>query len=120
MLVDSDVIIWYLRGFPPARPYVEDKNFSCSTISYMEVLRGAKNKKELKQIISFFKQSTILPITPAISQKAQYYVEQFSLSHSIELQDALIAATAIENSIELVTANMKHYKPIPNLKLKQF
>lgn len=122
MILDSDVIIWYLRGLSSARPYLEQKGFSCSVISYLEVLQGSKNKKEQQEIIKFFKimQANIIQISPNISLKAQYYVEEFGLSHSMVLQDAIIAATAIENSLSLVTSNTKHYKQIPNLKLTNF
>ncbi len=48
------------------------------------------------------------------------YVEEYYLSNAMELADALIAATCINVSEMLLTANDKHYKHIPNLQLKKF
>ena len=54
------------------------------------------------------------------STRAMIYVEEYSLSHSMELSDALIAATCVNNSEILLTANDKHYKFIPNIQVKKF
>jgi predicted nucleic acid-binding protein len=48
------------------------------------------------------------------------YVEEFFLSHTMEMADALIASTAVNLSEVLVTANEKHYKHRPNIHIKKF
>ena len=62
----------------------------------------------------------ILPINEDISFRAAEYVELFGLSNSMEMADALIASTCIENGESLFTANDKHYKVIEKLNLKAF
>ena len=52
--------------------------------------------------------------------RSMLYVEEFSLSHSMQLADALIAATAVQYNEVLLTANDKHYRHIPNIQLKRF
>ncbi len=52
--------------------------------------------------------------------RKRIYIEEYHLSNSMELADALIAATCINNSELLLTANEKHYKHIPNIQLKKF
>lgn len=47
-------------------------------------------------------------------------VKQFSLSHAMQLADALIAATALDVGLSLLTANDKHYKMIEHLDYKVF
>jgi len=47
-------------------------------------------------------------------------VEEYSLSSNLRLGDAIIAATATENNLTLVSDNEKHFKPIKELKLKVF
>lgn len=48
------------------------------------------------------------------------FVEEYSLSHSVRAGDAIIAATAIENNLSLITANYEHFKPIKELSLCVF
>ena len=59
----------------------------------------------------------VFPITEKISN---YFIDlmiNYSLSHNLDLPDALIASTAIINDLELYTLNLKHFKYIQNLKL---
>ena len=88
----------------------------------MEIVQGMRNKSELS---SFIKQLTkwdanIIQISKDISTRAMIYVEEYFLSSSMELADALIAATCVNNSEILLTANEKHYKHIPTMQMKKF
>ncbi len=88
----------------------------------MEIIQGMKNKDEFK---IFQKQMlrwniNIIQIDQEISSRAMFYVQEYSLSHSMMLADALIAATVVQNSEILITANDKHYKFIPNIECKKF
>jgi predicted nucleic acid-binding protein len=49
-----------------------------------------------------------------------FYVEQHFLSHSLQLADVLITATAVAYSLPIFTANDKHYKSIKGVQLKIF
>jgi predicted nucleic acid-binding protein len=49
-----------------------------------------------------------------------FYVEQHFLSHSMQLADALIGATAIAYGNPVLTGNDKHYKVLKDLKIKRF
>jgi predicted nucleic acid-binding protein len=49
-----------------------------------------------------------------------FLVEDYCLSHSMELGDALIASTALEHQEIIVTGNDKHYKFIPNIQVQKF
>ena len=46
-------------------------------------------------------------------------VEKYCLSHKTDLEDAIIAATAILHRIELYTLNLKDFVFIPEIKLFQ-
>lgn len=46
--------------------------------------------------------------------------KRFCLKITLQLADALIAATAVENEKTLCTANCKHYKCVPDLKMDVF
>lgn len=61
-----------------------------------------------------------LPIQPEISNMAVDLVEHYCLSHKMDIEDALIAATAIFHEIELFTLNLKDFTFIPGIKIYQF
>ena len=96
--------------------------FSISAVSYMELLQGALNKQELLGIKKFINQSktSIITINDEITHLAMEYVENYALSDSMELADALIAAASVVNDETLCTANGKHYKCIPELQMSVF
>ena len=123
MLVDSDVLIWYLRGLPKAAQFLHAlPALQLSAVSYIELVQGMRNKRELETLKADLDQrrAILLPITEAISVRAVTLVENHFHSHALQLADALIAATAIEHGLSLATANDKHYRVITNLHLEVF
>jgi predicted nucleic acid-binding protein len=123
MLVDSDVIIWYMRGSAKAlRAIAGLDDFSMSIVTYIELVQGLRSKAELNALRNFLQDRSValLPITESISSNAMFLVEQHHFSHSLGLSDALIAATAVNHGLPLMTANTKHYRIIKNLLLKKF
>ena len=123
VLVDSDVLIWTLRGHAPAVAQMEGlADWHISAVSYMELAQGCRNKAELKAMQKAFKSegSDVLPITQSISDMACNLVEKYALSHSLHMADALIAATAISHSLPLLTANVKHFSAVAGLRVQVF
>lgn len=123
MLVDTDVLIWYMRGNPRAAKVLEKLTGpAISAVTYMELVQGMRNKRELKALRETIRLwgTDILPIDENISHKAMFLVEQHFHSHSLRLADALIGATAIEHGKMLLTANTKHYGIIKELTLERF
>ena len=55
-----------------------------------------------------------------IDYRVSVYIEEYALSSGLLAGDAIIAATAVENSMVLATGNRKHFKPIKDLSLKIF
>ncbi len=48
MLIDTDVLSWYLRGNPKSYDLIENLNqFYISMVSYVELVQGMRNKEEL-------------------------------------------------------------------------
>ncbi len=122
-LVDTDVLIWYLRGNRAAYDLVHSlDHFAISLVTHIELVQGMRNKKELKlfqQTLKSWQVKTVF-INETISAKALFYVEEYCLSHAMQLADALIAATATEYGLTLITANDKHYKMINGLDISVF
>jgi len=123
ILVDTDVLIWYLRGNEKAYKTIEHlESFTISVVTYMELVQGMRNKKELNSLRQALHawNCEILYITEEISAKAMFAVEQHFLSHSMQLADALIGSTAIVHGLPLLTGNDKHYKIMKGLLIKRF
>ncbi len=123
MLIDTDVLIWYLKGNEKARSAIENlSTFSISVVTYMELVQGMRNQRELRELRRALKdwKVIILYIDEEISSKAMFLVERHFLSNSMRLADALIASTALTNGIPILTANDKHYKIVNQLKLEVF
>jgi predicted nucleic acid-binding protein len=112
-----------MRGNEKAKHLIRNTNgFSISVVTYIELVQGLRNKEELSVLRNSFKSwsATIIYINEEISTKAMFLVEQYFLSHSMQLADALIGATSMIYGLPLLTANTKHYKIIKNIILKKF
>ena len=123
MIVDTDVIIWYMKGNQKAYEAIEkSKNFFISVVTYMELVQGMRNRRELNNLRQALHvwNSNILYISEEISVKAMFFVEQNFLSHSIQLADALIGATAIAYGLPILTGNDMHYKILKDIQIKKF
>jgi hypothetical protein len=122
-LFDTDIFIWVQRGNVKATRLMEqaEKRY-LSVQTYMELLQGAENKKQHQQIKSFLATFDFIvqPLTENIGHRACIYIEEYGLSSGLRAADAIIAATATENNLTLVTSNGKHFKPIKDLNLKIF
>jgi predicted nucleic acid-binding protein len=123
MMFDTDIIIWVERGNKKAADLVDsaEERF-ISIMSYMELLQNANNKQQHSVIKDYLKEEEfiILPLSENIGHRALVYVEEYSLSHGISANDAVIAATAIENNQTFASSNSKHFRPIKDLKFKRF
>ncbi len=123
MIIDTDVLIWHLRGNEKAREIIHKSiPFNISVVTYIELIQGMRDKKEMNSLI---KQLTnwnvgIIQIDRNISSRAMIYVEEYYHSSAMELADALIAATCVNSAEILLTGNEKHYKNIPHIQIKKF
>ncbi len=88
----------------------------------MELLQSAKNKTPHMYVKDFITSYgfVVLPFTETIGHRASIYIEEYTLSSGMRAADAVIAATAVENNMALISSNTKHFKAIKDLKLKTF
>jgi predicted nucleic acid-binding protein len=123
MIFDTDILIWVQRGNNKAATLVDQTipRF-ISVQTYMELLQCAASKKQHQVTRDYLRDFNfkIIPFTENIGHRASIYIEEYSMSNGLRAGDAIIAASAIENRITLVTSNRKHYKPIPDLDLHVF
>lgn len=121
VLFDSDVLIWAIRRHAAALDLLEScPERTVSVVSCMEILAGARDKRELAVLRGFLTKFQRLPLTREIGHRAERYVELYALKSAVSPLDALIAATAVENHLPLCTANVKHFRSITDLELHPF
>jgi len=120
VLCDTNILIEFYKG---NKKIIDDlkkigqDNIAISIITTGELMYGALNKTELIKIKKDCESLKILDIDVNISSCFIQIMTIYSLSHKITLPDALIAATALNNNIELFTLNIKDFKFISGLKL---
>jgi hypothetical protein len=123
MMFDTDIFFWIQRGNQKAAKLIDRSTERClSAYSYLELLQNAKNRQQQDYIHDFLSSFGFvsLPLTENIGHRALIYIEAYSRSHGLRAGDAIIAATAAENNMILVSSNAKHFRPIQGLKLKVF
>lgn len=123
ILIDSDVLIWDTRGHPQAKARLAAIDpWRISTITYMELAQGCRDSAELQRLKRGLDRhrTEILPITAAISRRAMVLIDTHARSAGLRLADALIAATALEHQLTLLTGNTRHFNPIDSLGIEAF
>ena len=123
LLIDTDVLIWLLRGKISAKAAVEAcPSVELSAVTYMELAQGVRSKAELRLLRRTVRRGgwRILPLSEAIGHRATVYIERFALSHGLRLADALIAASTVEAAGTLLTGNARHYRCIGEISIKAY
>jgi len=123
MIFDTDIFIWVQRGNGKAARLINrSEERYLSVYSYIELLQSAKNKQQHDCTNDFLSSFgfVVLPLSENIGHRALIYIQEYALSHGLRAGDAIIAATAAENIMTLVSSNAKHFKQIKELKLKIF
>lgn len=120
VIFDTNILIELFRGNVSIKEQVLEMNvttFYISSISYVEFLAGARNKKEAAILTKQLEKYTLLPVTEDIDSLFLEIYNQFLLSHRPQIPDMLIAATALYYDLPLFTLNKKDFHYIPDLKL---
>jgi len=114
ILLDSDIVIQILRRRDIAltehwMQLGESGNLVLySPVTEAEIWHGVR-ASEREAVENLFSALTCVPVDQEIGRKAGDYLRQFHKSHSVELGDALIAASAHVHGLALWTRNRKHY-----------
>ena len=118
MIFGTDVMIWAFRGNAKALDAIDAASErSISAVTYMELLQGVRNKKEMLAMKRFLSTLgfSVLPATANISSRAVAIMEDTALKSDLGVCDALIFATALDTGDTLLSGNAKHFKEVPLL-----
>ena len=106
ILCDTNVLIEFYKGNPAIIQELRQigiAQLAISVIAQAELYYGALNKAELLRIQKHLNLLHNLPIDRQVSSQFIQLMAQYSLSHKLAIPDALIAATALVNDLELYT-----------------
>ena len=120
VLVDTSVIIDYLRGHDGAAEVLEGERvrapLHASEITRLEVLAGMRTNEEggTRSFLSIFIWHSVDTL---IAERAGELGRSWLASHrSIDSADLAIAATAMVTGCKLLTCNVKHFPMFADLK----
>lgn len=117
-LLDSDICIDFLRGLTVAGDFVRSApsgSLVLSVVTDMELVAGCRDQQDRQRVDTLVRQFPILPIKAEDSVLARQLLRRYRLEAGIGLADSLIAATALNRGLRLLTRNLKHYQPIKGL-----
>lgn len=109
LLVDTDVFIDHLRGATEFRPKRHRVHYS--VVTRAELFAGNSATDLCSQLLGPFRE---VDVDRVIAERAGRIAREFGT----RLPDALIAATALERGLSLVTRNNNHFDPIRGLRLR--
>ena len=117
-LIDTNVVIDYLDNKLPANAMqfmhkVVDNNPKLSVITKIELLRFNSPERVYKTLTDFIGESTVLELNDMVVNTTITICK----ANRIKLPDAIIAATAFEHKLELLTRNILDFNKISGLKL---
>lgn len=111
ILMDTDVMVDFLRGHPDAVGIVQasSNRIILSSIVVAELYAGVRGSDELNTLDDLISLFRVIPVSPILAKTGGLYKRDYAKSHGVGLADAIIAATADAENAELKTLNTKHY-----------
>lgn len=90
-------------------------NLCISSVSYSEILFGSRDKIHHRKLVRSLDKFLLIPISTRIDNLHRKLIREYSLSHKLHVQDALVAATALTLDIPLFTFNKRDFDFIAGL-----
>lgn len=117
MLIDTDILIDYLRGHPSAVSFMEQciDDLVISAVSVAELYQGVREGQERTKLSRMISALTVLPLTQEVAETAGLFRRDYRDSIGCGLADCMIAATASGHHLTLATLNDKHFKMLDSV-----
>lgn len=112
--VDADILIWHLRGEPKAGDFLrrlrDDRAYTLwiGAMQRAEVVFFMRPQEEA-QTLFFLSQFQTAPVDARIVDAAALLYREWHPSHGIDINDAILAATALQTGGQIFCLNKKHY-----------
>ncbi|MGA9047110.1 type II toxin-antitoxin system VapC family toxin [Sulfuricurvum sp.] len=114
-LIDTCIIIDYLRG--NSNIDFSHGEILINPVVELEILQGVRNKREQKDALRTMEYFQRIEYSSECFNLAKILILRYSLSHSLKLPDALIAASCLIYDLPLWTYNIKDFAYIEGMKI---
>jgi predicted nucleic acid-binding protein len=103
-LLDTDILIDFLRGYNKAVDFVTENSHKIilSSIVVAELNAGVKGVAEQTALDNFVSLFPVIPVTYEIARAGGLFKRDYGKSHGVGLADAIIAATCESENAELM------------------
>jgi predicted nucleic acid-binding protein len=118
-LIDTNIFIAILKGDKDFKNFIETNPCGLDTTVYVELIQGAKDKLEVQKIEKYLTRFELVHFSKEISQRTIKLIRTYSKSHNLMFGDATITATCLENDLTLITLNLRDFRFIKDLKIRQ-
>jgi predicted nucleic acid-binding protein len=117
LVIDTDVLIDYLRDQPQAVAFLEgsDRPLAVSVVSIAELYVGVREGAERQRLDVFVSAFEVLALGQEAAVQAGLFRRQYGRSHGTGLADALIAAIVQTAGATLATLNRRHFPMLANV-----
>jgi predicted nucleic acid-binding protein len=118
-LVDTDIFIDYLKGFPHAKRLLDHPEHRCCYVALVrqELLRKrGLSTADRRRILTLLARHHRIGLTDRIAERYSRLLQKYA-QRPLRPADALIAAAAWATRLPLVTRNQKHYAFISEITL---
>ena len=121
--IDSDVLIWHLRGSSKALAFLR----GIQNAGEYQLWTGALQRAEAVFFMRpgeetatelFLSQFETAPVDQGVVDVGGALYRTWNPSHGIDVNDAILAATAMQTGGKIYTLNKKHY-PMPDILVDQ-
>ncbi|MFA4873603.1 MAG: type II toxin-antitoxin system VapC family toxin [Patescibacteria group bacterium] len=125
-LLDTSVLVDYLRRYAPAVAYLDsllskaqDERSGGAAVSFataLELYAGVRTKRDQQIASSLLAHFSVRAADNAIASKSIAIMQEYLHATGLDIPDCIIAATAIVKGYTLLTRNVKHFQPIDRVK----
>jgi predicted nucleic acid-binding protein len=123
VFLDSDILIWHLRGMEAAKDLLQrlacepDSDLWIGAMQRAEILFFVRREEEDKttDLLSLFVTHSV---DEHIIDQAARFFRRWNPSHGIDPNDAILAATVAVYGGRIVTQNVSHY-PMPDISVQR-
>ena len=120
ILCDTNILIEFYKNNETVKQNLRQiglPDLAISVVTAGELYFGARDRRELTHLRNQAALLRQIPMNAEISEIFLELMAKYVLSHRLNVPDALIAATAIQNDMALYTLNIKDFRFIPGLQL---